>query len=248
MDLVRRLIESNDYQKVEFEGSGKGKHVNKRSRYHMRNAHIIIEDPSEFTEFEVCCPKRSKVMNNYLEAERVLFDQGEIDSDKMGEISKIWKMIENPDGTINANYGYMVYHLKDAGNEKFTPESEFMSQWEWCQNRLANNLHTLQAIMHFNRPKDQYVDNLDQPCTVFTQFTVEDGKLNFHSSMRSNDVIYGTPYNIAYFKTLLERMLKYVNEELGAGLEMGYIHHNVTSLHLYEDKIPIAKKIVGIKD
>lgn len=27
-------------------------------------------------------------------------------------------------------------------------------------------LHTLQVIMHFNRLKDQFVENLDQPCIL----------------------------------------------------------------------------------
>jgi len=230
-------------EKISFAGNGKGKFVNKKSRLHLRNVHIMFENPGEFTEFSVGCPERSAVMNNYMERERDMFDRGVIDADHMGNISKIWKKISNPDSTINANYGYMVYHLKDAGNIKYS--DKFISQFEWCQNRLEQNLHTLQAIMHFNRPKDQYVDNLDQPCTVFAQFTVEDNKLNFHSYMRSNDVIYGTPYNLAYFVVLQRRMTEYLNSKLKINLEVGYLHHNTTSLHLYLDKIQIAKKIIG---
>jgi thymidylate synthase len=242
IELVKKLLNApQDYQIVDIPGAGKGKNINKRSRFHLRNVHIMIENPSEFTRYKVASEERTKTMNDYMMKERVLFDEGEIDSNKMGSISKIWKLIENPDQTINANYGYMVYHLKDAGNERY--DNNFMSQWEWCQNRLANNLYTLQAIMHFNRPKDQFVDNLDQPCTVFCQFTVEGNKLNFHSYMRSNDIIYGTPYNLAYFQVLQGRMLDYLNNEHNAKLEFGYLHHNVTSLHLYEDKIDIAKSI-----
>lgn len=243
LSLVRAALKSEDYQVVNFPGSGKGRNVNKKSRFHLRNVHVMIDEPGEFTEYQVACPDRTKVMNDYLRKEMNLFDRGEIDSNKMGEISKIWKLIENPDKTINANYGYMVYHLKDAGNPKFG--TKMMSQWEWCQDRLSRNPETLQAIMHFNRPKDQFIDNLDQPCTVFTQFTVENNKLNFHSFMRSNDIIYGTPYNIAYFKVLQGRMLEYLNTKHKANLKFGYLHHNVTSLHLYEDKVPIAKSIVG---
>lgn len=243
ISLVKRLLNNpDDYQKVSFKDSGKGKNINKRSRYHLRNVHIMIENPKEFTEFKVKSEERSKVMNDYMRKERILFDKGVIDSNEMGKISKIWKLIENPDKTINANYGYMVYHLKDAGNPKFT--DNLMSQFEWCQDRLKRNIHTLQAIMHFNRPKDQFVENLDQPCTVFCQFTVTKNKLNFHSFMRSNDVIYGTPYNLAYFKVLQERMLNYLNKDCGYNLKCGYLHHNVTSLHLYENKMDIARSII----
>jgi len=157
--LVSRLLQNpDDYQKVER--TGRPEDVNKKSRFHLRNVHILFSNPSEFSRFSVACPKRTGVMNNYMKAEKELFDNGVIDSNEMGKISKIWKLIENPDQTINANYGYMVYHLKDAGNEKFTQPDEFMSQWEWCQNRLKKNIHSLQAVMHFNRPKDQYIENL----------------------------------------------------------------------------------------
>lgn len=258
--LVKKLLtEPDDFQEVKIEGAGKGKLVNKRSRYHLRNVHIIFKNPGLFTEFTVGDEERSKVMNDYLNKERELFDKGEINSNEMGKISKIWKLIENPDETINANYGYMTFHLKDTRASYDLPvfnnykldspvdESEqknYMSQFEWCKNRLKNNVNSLQAYMHFNRPKDQYLDNNDQPCTMFCQFMVTNNKLNFISYMRSNDIIYGTPYNLAYFKTLQERMLNYLNDECGHKLEFGYLHHNATSLHLYENKIELAEKIV----
>jgi hypothetical protein len=131
--LVKKLLKSKDYQKISFDGCGKGTSVNKKSRYHLRNVHVMFDNPSEFDEYLVDCPKRSSVMNNYIKNETKLFDEGEIDSDKMGKISKIWKLIENPDNTINANYGHMVYHIRDAGNEKYDPN--MMSQWEWMVSK-----------------------------------------------------------------------------------------------------------------
>lgn len=244
IQLVRQLVffpQSTEI--ISFKGSGKGKFLNKKSRNHLRNVHIIFDEPGEFSKFEVHSKERSRIMNEYMEKERDLFDRGVIDSNEMGKISNIWKLIENPDETINANYGYMTYHIKDAGNDKY--QNHYMSQFEWCEDRLSKNPHTLQAVMHFHRPKDQYKENLDQPCTMYTQYTVEDNKLNFHSNMRSNDIIYGMPYNLAYFKLLQERMLCCLNNVHGMELSMGYLHHNVTSLHLYWDKIHLAKEIIG---
>lgn len=231
--LVKRIYEKPDYFE-EVISDGKGPNINKRSRFHLRNVHLMIKNPEKFDGYKVKCPERSKKMNNYIMRETALFDCGETRAEVMGNISTMWRAIKNPDGTINANYGYMVYYLRDAPKD--------ISQWEWCKNRLDKNIHTLQAYMHFNRPKDQFVENLDQPCTVFTQFTVEHGYLNFHSYMRSNDIIYGTPYNIAYFRLLQERMLHYLNSQ-GHNLKFGYLHHNTTSLHLYVDKMDIARSI-----
>lgn len=249
--LVRRLLIKPDYyQAIDLPGAGKGHLINKKPRFHLRNVHIIFKNPEEFKEFNVFSPERSKVMNDYMQKEQILFDNGIIDAKQMSSISKMWGLIRNPDHkTINANYGYMVYYIKDAGNLNQS-KMPLMSQFEWCKHCLLKNPETLQAIMHFHRPKDQFEENLDQPCTVFTQFTVENGYLNFHSYMRSNDIIYGTPYNLAYFKLLQKRMLLFLNAQKSNSkdyLKFGYLHHNVTSLHLYEDKIAIAKSIVDIE-
>ena len=233
-----------DFEKISFKGSGKGKYVNKKSRWHLRNVHVMIENPAEFTEWNVACPERSKVMNDYMQRETVLFDDGVIDSNKMGEISKVWKLIENPDETINANYGYMVYHLRDAGNPKF--DDAMMTQWEWCKDRLMRNPGTLQAYMHFNRPKDQWIHNLDQPCTVYVQMTIVDGKLNIISNMRSNDIIFGTPYNMSYFAKMQKKMVKELSDA-SINVQPGSLFHNVASLHLYEDRLDICESIVGEK-
>lgn len=41
-------------------------------------------------------------------------------------------------------------------------------------------------------------------------------------------------------------ILKFFKKECGHSLQFGYLHHNATSIHLYEDKINIAKKICGL--
>lgn len=235
--LVKRIVEKPDYFQPVKAVPG---WVNSRSRWHLRNVHIEFKDAGDFEGFKVKCPERSKKMNNYMHKEMILFDKGIINSDKMGNISKIWKLIENPEGTINANYGHMVYYLRDAGDPERGPA---MSQWNWCLMQLTENPETLKAYMHFNRPKDQWAENRDQPCTVFTQFTVVKKKINFHSYMRSNDIIYGMPYNLAYFRILLIRM-QYALKMRGIHLKLGSIYHNTTSLHLYADKLHIAKSII----
>ena len=257
--LVNLLLNDPDWHEdVEFEGSGKGIYINKKSRSHLENVRVVFRHPETFKGWMVKCNDRSGVMNDYAKKEADLFDKGVIDSTEMGKISRVWKTIANPDGTINANYGFMVYHLKDAGNALFTRKEEFRSQIQVCEDTLKKNIYSLQAVMHFHRPKDQYSGNLDQPCTMYVQFRVRDNKLGLICNMRSNDVIYGMPYNVSYFLLLQKRMVEYLNLCNSNGecdfskmtsptkkMEIGVLIHNVTSLHLYDDKIDIAKKIVG---
>ena len=169
---------------------------------------------------------RDQIVKAYTEAERVRFDQGDITH--MGEISSFWNKIKNPDGTINANYGYMVYHILDAGNPFYSTELP-ISQWQWAKNRLLLNKDTAQAIMHFNRPKDQYSGNLDQPCCMYSQFLIRNDLLHYTINMRSNDLWFGTPYNLAYHIELMYRM----RDELPWPLGIGTLTLNTTSLHIY---------------
>lgn len=133
----------------------------------------------------------------------------------------------------------MVYHIKDAFNKEFAPDEQ-RSQWEWAKSRLIARHDTGQAYMHFNRPKDQWSGNKDQPCVMFGQFTIRNKKLNLTVSMRSNDVIYGTPYNWGYFIELMYRMIEELHEA-GINVTIGTLHHFATSIHIYDKHYQLAK-------
>ena len=157
--------------------------------------------------------------------------------------------LPNPDGTINANYGYMVYHIRDAGNLTYAPEDDFKSQWEWAKSRLSLRLTCKQAYLHFNRPSHQWDKNRDQPCTMFIQFlasrnaTTNNYQLNLCANMRSNDLVRGTPYNIMYFIVLLHRMVDEL-KSLYPELSVGYYYHHTTSLHIYHHDVKLVRTML----
>lgn len=218
-------------------------YFNKSANQEKVNYSFTIRCPSDKECIETKSTQRNEVMYEYSTAETVLFDSGDRVSIK--NLSKVWERIQNPDGTINANYGYMVYHLKDAGNPQFT--TEFLSQWEWAKNRLQLLKKTNQAYLHFNRPKDQWNENLDQPCCMNIQFQIRDNKLHLYVNMRSNDLVYGVPYNMMYFVKLMHRMvaeLKQTYPELEVG---DYIYHTV-SLHFYLKHMSKVEDMLGIKN
>jgi thymidylate synthase len=68
----------------------------------------------------------------------------------------------------------------------------------------------------------------DIPCTVALHYLIRDGALEAHTYMRSNDVWWGTTYDVFVFTQLqitLARLLK---------VEVGSYFHTATSLHMYE--------------
>lgn len=210
-------------------------YFNKSSKQEKINYHFVIEQPQVDEKLTTRSSQRNSVIYEYSNRETVLFDEG--DRVKIKSLSKVWERIQNPDGTVNASYGYMVYHLKDAGNPNF--DTKMMTQWEWAKNRLLLLKKTNQAYIHFNRPKDQWNGNLDQPCCLNIQFLIRNDRLHLVVNMRSNDLVYGVPYNLLYFVKLMHRMLNELKEAY-TNLAIGNYYYNAVSLHFYlkhQDKV-----------
>lgn len=94
------------------------------------------------------------------------------------------------------------------------------------------------VISIYNADKD-FVKTKDIPCTETVQFLIRNGRLNMVVNMRSNDCIWGTPYDVFMF-TNLQMVLA---NTLGVGL--GRYYHNVGSMHLYDDMYEMAEKMLN---
>jgi thymidylate synthase len=68
----------------------------------------------------------------------------------------------------------------------------------------------------------------DVPCNVASHLMIRDGKLEWLQVMRSNDLIWGTPYNFIQFMTIHEIFSGWL------GVEVGSYNHISDSLHIYE--------------
>ena len=247
MSVLEDVYKHPDFDiNMEDPNAGKGKKFNQASLMEKIGYRFVIKEPKADDIYPITkSEKRNKVIRNYIDKEVVLFDEGNNNSDgQMSQLSKVWEIISNADGTINSNYGLMVYHTKDAGNLKYQPEQGLLSQWEWAKNRLIERADTGQAIMHFNRPSHQWTKNRDQPCTVFIQFIIRENKLHLFGFMRSNDVVYGTPYNISYFIRLMYRMIGELKPYY-PDLKVGNYTHSATSLHIYKRNLDKVKNMLG---
>lgn len=98
--------------------------------------------------------------------------------------------------------------------------------------QLQKSSNSRQAvIIHWNSSDGSLAlegKTKDLPCTLSLQFLVRDGKLNMCTSMRSNDVWMGMPYDVFCFCSL--QMI--LASSLGLGL--GSYYHSVASFHIYE--------------
>lgn len=217
--------------------------LNRAANQEKIDYRFTILSPSDREPIQTRSEKRNAIIEEYARKETEFFDRG----DRVGikSLSKVWERVQNPSGDVNANYGYMVYHLKDAGNTDYDPT--LLSQWEWAKSRLRLHKNTNQAYLHFNRPKDQWEGNLDQPCCLAIQFQVRDDRLHLTVFMRSNDLVYGVPYNTLYFVKLMHRMVAELRAESGshADLTVGDYHYHSASLHFYLKHTDLVREMLG---
>lgn len=110
-------------------------------------------------------------------------------------------------------------------------------------DRLASDPDTRQAIVTVWRPDElNDPDNPDVPCTLSFAWTIRDGRLNMHTTMRSNDVWLGLPYDFMMF-TRLQGALAWALQ-----LPLGRYIHQVHSLHIYERNIEAALELHEYND
>lgn len=125
------------------------------------------------------------------------------------------------------------------------------------QSFLSDGKLTRRAVMAIWTPQTDTIHSLnelgitkpkDVSCNNFLWFWIRDNKLNLKVGVRSNDVLWGlSAINVPEWTVLQElvlQILKNSSEEF-KDVELGYYHHSVISLHIYDET---AKQAVDMTD
>lgn len=105
--------------------------------------------------------------------------------------------------------------------------------------KLRQDPSTRQAINIIWNPIEDYAETKDVPCTLGFQYLLRDGKLHMITTMRSNDVWLGVPYDVHQF-TMIQEIIAAMLD-----VEIGEYFHNIGSLHLYENNYNIANEVLS---
>lgn len=195
----------------------------------LNESYAIINPRSNlFVNNERSIPKK------YLAGELLWYFTGDNKLETISKYSGFWSNIANTDGTLNSAYGDLLFTRKNEAG---------VNQWQWAYNQLVKDKDSRQAIMYFGRPDFQKFDCKDFVCTCFGQFFIRDNTLSLHITMRSNDIIKGTTFDIPFF-TLLQQNMYLLLREVYPDLKLGNYIHNVMSLHLYERDFELADKMI----
>jgi thymidylate synthase len=203
---------------------------------------------------------RNQVIADYTAKEVALYNSCTNLASDFGKASKFWEKLQNPDGTVNSAYGYLIWKNKSHGNQKFetTPilddephhydyYKRMRTPWEWAKKSLMDDKDTRQAILRFSLPEHQWVGNKDQTCTMHGNFLIRDDKLNLAVVMRSNDMVLGLVYDMPWFVSLIDRMVEELKPHYPR-LTKGTYTHTVHSLHIYERNEEMVLKMLGLEN
>lgn len=142
--------------------------------------------------------------------------------------------------TINSAYGNRLFRGRWADRQLV----ETISQFDNVVAELKADPDSRRAVMHINEPYDLRHAVLngskDVPCTMSLQLLIRDRRLHMHALMRSNDVVWGMPYDVFSFTSLQEAFLYTLQDEGVAVDDLGCYHHTAGSLHLYDTHFGMA--------
>lgn len=121
--------------------------------------------------------------------------------------------ISKPETICSYNKNYANF-LNETGEFDGAYGPRIRRQFAYVYNLLKKDPDTRQAIININNESDKH-DSKDIPCTISLQFLLRNRKLNLLVNMRSNDLLWGTPYDVNGFCFLLEAMSSFLEVEVG---------------------------------
>lgn len=198
--------------------------------FRTRELHPVI--------FELGHPER-RLVTSYGRSVNVAFAlaevmwilQGRQDVEMLAPYNSRISDLASDDGEVfNAAYGYRLRHahgfdqLEDIiSTLAVDPGSRQATTVTWApEDRGWNHNTVFTKTPHITK---------DRACNVLSHFMIRDGKLDLLQIVRSNDALWGTPYNVMQWTYIQE----YVAARLG--LDMGKYRHVADSFHIYDPSL-----------
>lgn len=174
----------------------------------------------------------------YAAAEMIWYLSGDQHIDRILPYAKQYERFAN-DGIAHGAYGYRWKKDRNFLAEKEYTGIPSKSQIEAIIDLLAVKQTTRQAVMTMWNAGDLLHaivgDYKDLPCTLSLNFLVRANKLYMTTTMRSNDIWLGLPYDIFCFTSLQIIIASALN------LGLGWYQHQAMSMHVYDRNLEKCK-------
>lgn len=230
LEDIHKTLMSTLYDDYDFESAPRGKPIRE-----LIAASFTLINPRNRI---ITSPTRN-VNYGFAVGELCWYIRGDNDLHTMQYYNKRMSQFSNDGQTINSAYGYRMFKARWT----------FDSQFDMILQELKADPDSRRAVMHINETSDLR-DALtweggskDVPCTMSLQLLIRNRKLHMHVLMRSNDVVWGMPYDVFSF-TCLQEIFLYKLQELGVPVDdLGEYHHTAGSLHVYDTHFDMAHKV-----
>lgn len=185
----------------------------KNCKKEIVNANLTLMDPTRNT----MCNCRRNMSLRYAIGELLWYQSRNNTCKSIAPFSKFWERLADDGEHVNSNYGWCIH-------DKFG-----FDQWNMVKQILLTDHDSRQAVMHIKEARNiTESPTKDLNCTISLQFILRNNKLDLITTMRSNDIWLGLPYDVFNFTCMQIQMA------MELGVEIGVYHHNVGSLHMYE--------------
>ena len=182
-----------------------------------RNGTIEIQGAYFIANRRTIFGKRNE---DYIAAEIEWYESCDRSVDKLADLYgrrvAIWDSVADENGLVNSNYGYCIYS-RERGH-----------QYANAVSALRKNEFTRQAVMIYMPTNMHEIAGKDFTCTYAVQYFNNDGYVNAHVFMRSNDLVFGYNNDYAWQSHVLHKLAK------DCDLQVGTIYWCAGSLHVYE--------------
>lgn len=137
-------------------------------------------------------------------------------------------------------YSKSIANFSDNGLTFFGAYGpKILEQLPYVCNKLVEDDNTRQAVLTIWRENPP--NTKDMPCTISVQFLIRGDKLHCIVNMRSSDAWLGWPYDTFNFSMLSALIILVIKQATSWQLDLGYLHMNLGSSHLYAQNEEMAK-------
>jgi thymidylate synthase len=194
-----------------------------------------VLDVEEYNLFATPVHRPFSEIWRYLKAEICWYLSGDRTLDKIRPYSKFWENIRNADGTINSNYGDLVFYRRN---------SHGLTSFGWALSELEKDQYTRKALVLYNDRELFFPGNKDLICNQSQQFLIRNNELICFVHLRSSDAIYGLTFNIPWWSLVHQQMFIRLRDKY-EGLKLGKMQAFIASSHIYENKWNLVHNILS---
>jgi len=196
--------------------------------YEKFNHTFVVDSTRPIISF----PKR-KFNWKYFLGELTFYLKKDLNINWINNFSTFWQKIAN-NNFINSNYGSRLFGKNS--NQIF-----------WIVNELKKDPFSRRAIGFISGPENQYELNKDFICTNYILFWIRNNKLYLKVQMRSNDIFYGTTYDIPFF-AILHQAVRLLLLDKYPNLALGEYYHSADNIHFYDKHKELVENILQEND